>query len=170
MLRFFRQIRQRFLTEIRFSKYFLYAVGEILLVVIGILIALEVNNRNDEFKEKKVLLSELKNAQTYIQDQIEKEEDELQLILAWRDTIQHALQIIEEVEFPSPLDDKYLRSSRTHMMKVGLRTVNVNTMYNLSVSLSKSKTESRHELIESINQLIVMIQQGTRLEESFFDD
>ncbi len=44
MLRFFRQIRQRLLTENRFSKYLLYAVGEILLVVIGILIALQVND------------------------------------------------------------------------------------------------------------------------------
>ena len=43
MLRFFRQIRQRLLTENRFSKYLLYAVGEILLVVIGILIALRIN-------------------------------------------------------------------------------------------------------------------------------
>ncbi len=46
MLRFFRQIRQRLLTENKFSKYLLYAVGEILLVVIGILIALQVNNWN----------------------------------------------------------------------------------------------------------------------------
>jgi hypothetical protein len=44
MLRFFRQIRQRLLTDNKFSKYLLYAVGEILLVVIGILIALQVND------------------------------------------------------------------------------------------------------------------------------
>ena len=47
MLRFFRQIRQRLLTDNRFSKYLLYAVGEVLLVVIGILIALQVNNWNE---------------------------------------------------------------------------------------------------------------------------
>ncbi|WP_445384147.1 hypothetical protein ACT6NV_09000 [Robiginitalea sp. IMCC44478] len=43
MLRFFRQIRQKLLTDNKFSKYLLYAVGEILLVVIGILLALQVN-------------------------------------------------------------------------------------------------------------------------------
>lgn len=48
MLRFFGQIRQRLLTVNRFSKYLLYAVGEILLVVIGILIALQVDNWNEE--------------------------------------------------------------------------------------------------------------------------
>lgn len=35
------------LTENKFSKYLLYAIGEIALVVIGILIALSVNNSNE---------------------------------------------------------------------------------------------------------------------------
>ncbi len=43
MLRFFRKLRQRLITENKFSKYLLYAAGEILLVVLGILIALQVN-------------------------------------------------------------------------------------------------------------------------------
>ena len=52
MLRFFRRIRQSLLTQNKFSKYLLYAVGEILLVVIGILIALQVNNWNEGRKER----------------------------------------------------------------------------------------------------------------------
>lgn len=52
MLRFFRQIRQRLLSENHFSKYLLYAVGEILLVVIGILIALQVNSWTEAKKLK----------------------------------------------------------------------------------------------------------------------
>lgn len=50
MIKFFRKIRQRLLHENRFSKYLLYAVGEILLVVIGILIALQINNANEQRK------------------------------------------------------------------------------------------------------------------------
>ena len=46
MIKFFRKIRQRLLTENKVSKYLLYAIGEIVLVVIGILIALQVNNWN----------------------------------------------------------------------------------------------------------------------------
>ncbi|MEJ2585524.1 MAG: DUF6090 family protein [Robiginitalea sp.] len=61
MLRFFRQIRQRLLTDSKFNKYLLYAVGEILLVVIGILIALQINNWNEERKarerEQQLLIS-----------------------------------------------------------------------------------------------------------------
>lgn len=52
MLRFFRQIRQRLITDNKFTKYLLYAVGEILLVVIGILIALQVNTWKEERENK----------------------------------------------------------------------------------------------------------------------
>ena len=47
MIKFFRHIRQRLLTENKFSKYLLYAIGEIFLVVVGILIALQINNWNE---------------------------------------------------------------------------------------------------------------------------
>ena len=47
MIKFFRQLRQKLLTENKISKYLLYAFGEIVLVVIGILIALQINNWND---------------------------------------------------------------------------------------------------------------------------
>jgi hypothetical protein len=63
MLRIFRQIHQKLLADNKFSKYLLYAVGEILLVVIGILIALQVNTWKEERemrKEELLLLSNLK--------------------------------------------------------------------------------------------------------------
>ncbi|MFC7357687.1 DUF6090 family protein [Jejudonia soesokkakensis] len=50
MIKFFRKIRQRLISENKFSKYLLYAIGEILLVVIGILIALQINNWNENRK------------------------------------------------------------------------------------------------------------------------
>lgn len=46
MLKFFRRIRHRLLVENQLSRYLLYAVGEIVLVVIGILIALSINTWN----------------------------------------------------------------------------------------------------------------------------
>ena len=64
MIKFFRRIRQRLLSENKIIKYLLYAVGEIVLVVIGILIALNINNWNQEIKTKKQeikILAELKN-------------------------------------------------------------------------------------------------------------
>lgn len=46
MIKFFRGIRQQLLTENKYRRYLLYAIGEILLVIIGILIALQINNWN----------------------------------------------------------------------------------------------------------------------------
>ena len=48
MIKFFRHIRQKLLANKRFGKYLLYALGEIILVVIGILIALQINNSNQQ--------------------------------------------------------------------------------------------------------------------------
>ena len=52
MIKFFRRIRQRLLSENKFSKYLIYAIGEIALVMIGILLALQVNNWNEHQKDK----------------------------------------------------------------------------------------------------------------------
>ena len=60
MIAFFRRIRQGLLAENRFSKYLLYAIGEILLVVIGILIALQINNWNETRKTRVVEIGLLK--------------------------------------------------------------------------------------------------------------
>jgi len=55
MIKFFRKIRRSLLSEGRTGKYLKYAFGEIILVVIGILIALPINDLNDERKENDTL-------------------------------------------------------------------------------------------------------------------
>ena len=71
MLRFFRQLRQRLLTDNKFSKYLLYAVGEIVLVVIGILIALQINNWNEVRKDRQQSLVYLANLKADFENHIE---------------------------------------------------------------------------------------------------
>ena len=64
MIKFFRYIRQSLLAQNKFSKYLLYALGEITLVVIGILIALQINNWNEDRKERKterIVLEDLRD-------------------------------------------------------------------------------------------------------------
>jgi hypothetical protein len=52
MIKFFRKIRQNLLMENKTGKYFKYAIGEIILVVIGILIALQINTWNENRKKE----------------------------------------------------------------------------------------------------------------------
>jgi hypothetical protein len=54
MIKLFRNIRQNLINEGKTSKYFKYAIGEIILVVIGILIALSVNNWSQDNKDRKL--------------------------------------------------------------------------------------------------------------------
>ncbi len=61
MITIFRRIRSQMLSENKIAKYLLYAIGEILLVVIGILIALQINNSNDLRKERQRELQYLQN-------------------------------------------------------------------------------------------------------------
>ncbi|MFT6192076.1 MAG: hypothetical protein ACJAXF_002730 [Polaribacter sp.] len=50
MIKFFGEIRKNLLLNNKVSKYLLYAIGEIALVMIPILLALQVNNQNEERK------------------------------------------------------------------------------------------------------------------------
>ena len=101
MITLFRRIRERLIASGSISKYLIYAVGEILLVVIGILIALQVNNWNEERKneaEEYFILTKLQ--QSLIQD-LETFEQVVQSI----DEASADLEIIEEQLYDS---------SRTH--------------------------------------------------------
>lgn len=67
MIRLFGKIRQKLLLNKMASKYLLYAIGEVVLVVIGILIALQINNWNINNQETKELQGYLKNVQNNLQ-------------------------------------------------------------------------------------------------------
>lgn len=75
MIKFFRKIRQNLLTEGKTGKYLKYAIGEIVLVVIGILIALQINTWNDNQKKihtERQYLTRLKEEAKWNIQQIEK--------------------------------------------------------------------------------------------------
>ena len=79
MIRFFRNLRLRVLSANKFSKYLLYAIGEVVLVVIGILIAVQINNWNENRKIGDIrttiyqnLLEDLRSDSNYIDEKIEE--------------------------------------------------------------------------------------------------
>ena len=65
MIKFFRNIRKSLLMENKTSRYFKYAIGEIILVIIGILIALQINNWNEN---RKSLINEKATLTKFLQD------------------------------------------------------------------------------------------------------
>lgn len=67
MIKFFRKIRYNLMSENKTGKYLKYAIGEIVLVVIGILIALSINNWNEDRKLKREELNLLADIKTNLE-------------------------------------------------------------------------------------------------------
>lgn len=94
MIAFFRRFRQRLLTENKFSQYFIYAIGEIILVVIGILIALSINNWNERRQladSEQLLLKELLNDLEFSKTEIESAIKGNNFLLNEYKSISHAI-------------------------------------------------------------------------------
>ncbi|MFT5229074.1 MAG: hypothetical protein ACI9EV_002227 [Urechidicola sp.] len=75
MIKFFRKIRQKMLIENKLSKYVIYAIGEILLVVIGILIALQINNFNNHKQQRQIEQVYLSSLKAEFQTNMKKIDD-----------------------------------------------------------------------------------------------
>ena len=93
MIKFFRKLRYDLMKQNKTSKYFKYAIGEIVLVVIGILIALQINNWNQgriaQDKEQTYLTNikrDLENQLKSIESQLEFDKDILDLIQSFLDS------------------------------------------------------------------------------------
>ena len=86
MIKFFRKIRQKLLSENKFGKYLIYAIGEIILVVIGILIALGINNWKVNFDNQKIenkyycgILNDLNADKQQIQELISENQNSIEI-------------------------------------------------------------------------------------------
>lgn len=77
MIKFFRKIRQNLLLEGKSGKYLKYAIGEIILVVMGILIALSINNWNERRNQEQTL----KNIYAMIADDLEQDLKKIEFVI-----------------------------------------------------------------------------------------
>ncbi|MBP1841693.1 DUF6090 family protein [Formosa algae] len=83
MIKLFGKIRQKLLSENKFGKYLTYAIGEIVLVVIGILIALQINNWNENRK----LQAEITDIYKQIVIDLDNDIDEFSNVIKYYDSI-----------------------------------------------------------------------------------
>ena len=106
MVHFFRKIRYQLFTKNlptgstgKFSKYLLYAIGEIILVVIGILIVLKINNLNNQQILNKAEITSYQNIKRHV---IEEKAELTQVIGInnyFKKTFECANTIIEEQDY-----------------------------------------------------------------------
>ncbi len=118
MIKFFRKIRQRLLKENHVTRYLLYALGEIVLVVIGILIALQINNWNESRKQD---LAE-KEFITGVKNDLEQDKTYINLVLHQAEEKAHAFDLLVK-EAPAVYNsDKKAMDSLLHIYFVSERT------------------------------------------------
>lgn len=151
MLKFFRKIRRKLLAENKFSKYLLYAIGEVILVVVGILIAIQIDFWNTAIKNDKLkavytlnLINELVKDTIQLKARIKVNEDQF---LTSLDSIR---AIIE-----NPTTDVNKISAMGKKFGVsGLRTANVYNDNTFNFLLSTGKIELYDdEVIQKIMEL-----------------
>jgi len=93
MIHFFRKMRHQLFTNNKFSKYLLYAIGEIVLVVIGILIALQINNWNNQ---KLLNKAEVKSYQS-IKRQIIEDKAELTQVKGFNNYFKKSSELANKI-------------------------------------------------------------------------
>jgi len=101
MLKFYRKIRQNLLSEGKTGKYLKYAIGEIVLVVIGILIALSINNWNNGIQEKNKLVDSYKSIVdeiTFVSPIVENQYARNDSTIIY---IQNSLKLLENINYDS---------------------------------------------------------------------
>ena len=107
MIKFFRRIRQRMITESKFTKYLLYAIGEIILVVIGILIALGINNWNQEKGNRLVETRVLKELNRNLLKDLEEIRGDISIM----DSVQiSSNEIIRTLKMEANLSNKFFNN------------------------------------------------------------
>ena len=104
MLPFFRKIRYRLARDNQFLKYTRYAIGEIVLVVVGILIALYINNWNESKKEREFELEMLQE----VAKSLDKDKNYLGMLTRRNEVKENALQTMHQMiesgeSYPDPV-------------------------------------------------------------------
>ncbi|MFC7357067.1 DUF6090 family protein [Jejudonia soesokkakensis] len=94
MIKFFRKIRHKLLTDNKISKYFIYALGEIILVVIGILIALQINNLNESKKERNIVNASLNSLKLNLHNDIDDLNEQIEYNKTVLKAVDFTFQII----------------------------------------------------------------------------
>ncbi|MBO6881381.1 DUF6090 family protein [Winogradskyella sp.] len=163
MIKFFRHIRQSMINQNRTKKYLLYAIGEIILVVIGILIALQINNWNENKKLRNQEITYLHNLKGDLKTQISM----LDVYIDYENIIiDHSNDIIEHFELNGGFDDMDSVFPKLNDLTTRWTFSNANTtllqMLNSNQINIIQNTELKEELI-AFNQQIDLFAKNTNI-------
>ncbi|GAA4314420.1 hypothetical protein GCM10023115_28460 [Pontixanthobacter gangjinensis] len=150
MIKVFRSFRRRLIRESRFTRYLLYAIGEIFLVVIGILIALRINNWNEERKIEDQLNTYLLKVQKELKMNISSLDFQAKMTDSLIRQLKESLYILNNNEKDS-------------LVKLESTIGALGTDYNIQVQLPNTiRLLERGELINKSHDTLAFYLIGTR--------
>ena len=159
MLTFFRRIRKSSLAQAAVPKYLLYAVGEILLVMIGILLALQVNNWNEERKKEAIEKDLLVGIKENILGNIDYINEEIQRNRRLMNSAEVALIALDnDLPHHDSLDVHFARSSR--IWRISFPRASFETLKSEGLRLVDSK-ELREQIINLFEKDYISLENFT---------
>jgi hypothetical protein len=171
MIKFFRKIRQNLLLKNKTGKYFKYAIGEIILVVIGILIALSINNWNDEKTNHKKGINYLKSLRSEMHNNLQelnKEEKRILDVIKYKEALINVMNSNEAID---SISDKTIYNLYQESFNIPLLTTIETSAVNEIISsggLQYIKNDSIRKLVASWDTKSSFIKwQENNLNETF---
>lgn len=136
MFKFFRNIRMQLAAENKAARYMRYAIGEIVLVVVGILIALQINNWNADQQDRRIernylrnlkadLETDLANLDSLTTDRQRKVQSALKLLKLPTPTSQHELAAMDSLYWNVFGWTSYIPSTATQQELISSGTLNL---------------------------------------------
>lgn len=164
-MKIFRKLRQQLLSKNKVSKYLLYAIGEIALVVIGILIALSINNKNDEISKRNAEKNFYRNIKQQLLDDADNIKSQIEYNSAYTEQFKYGIELIE-------LND---RSKNDSLGKIAVNLPNYSdfdrqgNIYETMVNSGDVKLLQSNEIIERLRRLEETYIYVNRMETIHFD-
>jgi len=149
MIKFFRRIRQNLIKENKVSRYVLYAVGEIVLVVIGIMIALSINNWNQERTNR----TEEQNYYRNIQRQLSEDKGLIE------GNIDYNNSFLKQFKYAIEIIEKNDRSSKDSLAKISLNLQRFSdfhrqsNIYQAMINSGEIKLLKNQKIIDKLQRL-----------------
>jgi len=165
MIKFFRRIRQDLLNKGKTGKYVQYAIGEIVLVVIGILIALSINNWNEGQSKRNAELNFYRNTKQQLLDDANNIASELEDNIILNKQFSYAIKLIQA-------NDK---SKKDSLGKIAVNLIDYSdfdgqgNIYETMVNSGDVKLLRNPEIIEKIRRLEETYFYMNRMEAIHFD-
>jgi len=171
MINLFRKIRQNLLSQgktgkpaYRTGRYFKYAIGEILLVVIGILIALQLNNFNDDRKKSKLGHQFLTEMKSELQDDLFILDDHIKRLKKNIENQEAAMNTKDINKLP--LDSLYMVITPVNL-NFRMSELTYLKMNNLGITSLSNNDDLNSKILEYYNKDVEFLK---RLMSHIFDD